>query len=118
MVMPRWLLWVLVVTVPLTEVATISGWWTAETGRQPWVVWNVLRTTNADSSVLSTSEVLFTLVAFAVLYLILLVLFLFLLDRMIRQGPSSTIDTAPAELPDTFREVFRGRARASSGGEA
>lgn len=118
LVMPAWLLWVLIVTVPLTEVATISGWWTAETGRQPWVVWNVLRTANANSSVLTTPEVLFTLISFGVLFLILFALFLFLLDRMIREGPSSTIEVAPADLPDTFREVFRGRARASSGGDA
>jgi cytochrome d ubiquinol oxidase subunit I len=112
MTLPRWLLWVLVFTVPLTEVATIAGWWTAEVGRQPWVVWNVMRTADADSPVLTGPEVLFTLVTFAVLYLILLALFLFLLDRMIRQGPSPATEAAPAELPDTFREVFRRRGRA------
>ncbi len=116
MVLPGWLLWVLVVTVPLTEVATIAGWWTAEIGRQPWVVWGVLRTSNADSPVLSTSEVLFTLATFAVLYLIVGVLFLFLLDRMIRQGPAPAEESPPAELPDTFREVFGRRGRASVGG--
>ena len=42
--MPRWLLWACISTVFLAEVATIAGWWTAEVGRQPWLVWNVLRT--------------------------------------------------------------------------
>jgi cytochrome d ubiquinol oxidase subunit I len=115
MVMPGWLLWVLVFTVPLTEVATIAGWWTAEIGRQPWVVWNVLRTSDADSPVLTTPAVAFTLATFAVLYLILFALFLFLLDRMIRQGPTADIDESPAELPDTFREVFGRQGRASVG---
>jgi cytochrome d ubiquinol oxidase subunit I len=49
---PRWLLWVCISTVFLAEVATIAGWWTAEVGRQPWVVWKVLRTDAAVSPTL------------------------------------------------------------------
>ena len=45
----RPLLWVLVVTIVLAEAATIAGWWTAEIGRQPWIVWNELRTADAVS---------------------------------------------------------------------
>ena len=111
---PRWLLWVFVVTVPLTEAATISGWWTAEIGRQPWVVWNVLRTDAGVSPTLNTAQVFSTLVTFALVYALLLVLFLFLLDRMIRRGPEpSDGEEPPAALPDTFREVFRRSGRAS-----
>jgi cytochrome d ubiquinol oxidase subunit I len=113
--MPGWLLRVFIVTVFLTEVATIAGWWTGEVGRQPWIVWNVLRTADASSPTLSTADVLSSLITFALLYVLLGALFLFLLDRMIRQGPESAEATMPSEpLPDTFREVFRRQSRASA----
>ena len=63
-------------TVFLAEVATIAGWWTTEIGRQPWVVWNVLRTDAAVSPTLTTGQVLLSLITFALLYALLLVLFL------------------------------------------
>jgi cytochrome d ubiquinol oxidase subunit I len=112
--MPGWLLRTFIATVFLAEVATIAGWWTGEVGRQPWIVWNVLRTADAASPTLSTPEVLASLLTFALLYLLLLALFLFLLDRMIRQGPEPIeLVEPPAPLPDTFREVFRRQPRAS-----
>jgi cytochrome d ubiquinol oxidase subunit I len=104
----RWLLRILVVTIVLTEVSTIAGWWTAETGRQPWIVWNLLRTSDGVSAGLNTLEVAASLVMFILLYALLFVLFIFLLDRIIRGGPESAADEASTEaLPDTFREVFR-----------
>lgn len=113
--MPGWMLWALVVTVFLTEVATIAGWWTGEIGRQPWIVWGVLRTADASSPTLSTGEVLLSLITFALLYALLLALFLFLLDRMIRRGPEPPETEQPAALPDTFREVFGRPGRATAG---
>jgi cytochrome d ubiquinol oxidase subunit I len=115
--MPRWLLWTCVSTVFLAEVATIAGWWTAEVGRQPWIVWNVLRTADAVSPTLSTGQVLASLIMFAVLYALLLVLFLFLLDRRIKHGPAPVEPEGPASLPDTFREVFSRRSQARASGE-
>jgi len=112
--MPGWLLRVFIATVFLTEVATIAGWWTGEVGRQPWIVWNVLRTADASSPTLSAPEVLSSLITFALLYLLLLALFLFLLDRMIRQGPEPAESEPSTSLPDTFREVFRRQSRASA----
>jgi len=112
--MPAWLLRVFIATVFLAEVATIAGWWTGEVGRQPWIVWNVLRTADASSPTLSTPDVLASLITFALLYLLLGALFLFLLDRMIRQGPEPAEAAEPSTpLPDTFREVFSRHPRAS-----
>ena len=112
--LPRWLLWTCISTVFLAEVATIAGWWTAEVGRQPWIVWKVLRTSDAVSPTLSTTQVLLSLVTFALLYALLLVLFLFLLDRKIKHGPEPVDAEPPAgRLPDTIREVFRDWGRAS-----
>ena len=111
--MPRWLLWTCVSTVFLAEVATIAGWWTAEIGRQPWIVWKVLRTDEAVSPKLSTPEVFLSLVTFALLYALLLVLFLFLLDRKIKHGPDEPQPPGQeAGLPDSFRELFSRKAQA------
>jgi cytochrome d ubiquinol oxidase subunit I len=114
----RPLLWVFVGTIVLTELATLSGWWTAEIGRQPWVVWNQLRTADAVSPVLTGTQVLLSLVMFALLYALLFSLFLFLLNGKIQEGPAE-LEPAdrPDSLPDTFREVFRHHPRASASGE-
>ena len=110
----RPLLWVFVVTIVLTEVATIAGWWTGEIGRQPWIVWNLLRTADAVSPVLRTEEVVLSLGMFVLLYALLFSLFLFLLNRKIQEGPHGLeAEELPEDLPDTFREVFRGQPRAS-----
>ena len=113
----RWLLKIFVSTIVLTEAATIMGWWTAEIGRQPWIVWNLLRTADAFSPVLRTNQVLISLIMFVVLYAILFVLFLFLLDHKIKEGPEPPHENPdPTGLPDTFREIFR-QPRASASGE-
>ena len=106
----RRVLWVLVINVVLTEIAITSGWWTTEVGRQPWVVWNLLKTEDAVSSTLTTEMVAATLATFVVLYVILLVLFLYLLNARIHQGPAELeeVETAPvSSLPDSLREMFR-----------
>jgi cytochrome d ubiquinol oxidase subunit I len=111
----RWFLWVLVATIVLAELATLAGWWTAEFGRQPWIVWNVLRTADAVSPTLRTEQVFASLVMFVALYALLFWLFLSLLNRRIQAGPEPLDDEAShASLPDTFREIFR-HPRASGG---
>jgi cytochrome d ubiquinol oxidase subunit I len=117
----RLVLWVLVVNVVLTEIAITSGWWTTEIGRQPWVVWNLLRTEDAVSPTLTTEMVAATLATFVVLYLILLALFLYLLNAKIHKGPAELeeLETGPiSSLPDSLREVFRRPGPRTSTGAA
>jgi cytochrome d ubiquinol oxidase subunit I len=110
----RWLLWIFVFSIILTEAATLSGWWTAEFGRQPWIVWNLLRTSQAVSPVITAPQTLFSLLMFVVLYIILFTLFIFLLNEKIHHGPEELVEEVPVtSLPDTFREVFRRHPRAS-----
>jgi cytochrome d ubiquinol oxidase subunit I len=107
----RWLLAIFVASIFLVMLAIESGWWTAEFGRQPWVVWNLLLTTNAVSSVLSGPQVAFSVGMFVVLYLILFVLFIFLLNEKIQHGIEPLEEAVPVSaLPDTFREMFGPRA--------
>jgi cytochrome bd ubiquinol oxidase subunit I len=109
----RWVLWLLVLSIFLTELATQSGWWTAEFGRQPWIVWNLLRTADAVSPVLDTYQVLFSVLMFVVLYIILFILFIYLLNEKIQHGPDPLDEKVPvSSLPDTFKDLFRRQARA------
>ena len=63
------------------------GWLVAELGRQPWAVYNLLRTSDAYSPVLSRSDVVASLVMFMVVYALLFALFIYLADHKIRKGP-------------------------------
>lgn len=83
----KWLLWVFVFAVFLPQIANQSGWFAAEMGRQPWVVYGLLRTSDALSAVVTANQVMFSLIMFGLVYLLLFVLFLYLLDKKIRQGP-------------------------------
>src|SRR5690606_19265563 len=106
----RWLLWLFVLSIFMAEAATIAGWWTAEIGRQPWIVWELLRTADAVSPTLGTGEALFSVIIFVVLYIILGILCIDLLNEKIQHGPEplEAVEAVPvSSLPDTFREVFR-----------
>ncbi len=112
-----WLLWIFVASIVMTELATLAGWWTAEIGRQPWIVWNLLRTADAVSPTLTGGQVFASLIMFMILYAILFALFIFLLDHKIKDGPDPIDDQPdPTSLPDTFRDIFR-QPRASASGE-
>ena len=80
-------LWLLVFAVVLPQIANQAGWFAAEIGRQPWVVYGLLRTSQGLSEAVTSDQVTFSLALFGLLYLLLFVLFIFLLDRKIRQGP-------------------------------
>lgn len=83
----RWLMWIFVWSVLLPQIANQAGWFAAEMGRQPWVVYGLLRTSDALSKAVTANQVLFSLIMFMVVYLLLLILFLYLLNRKIQHGP-------------------------------
>ena len=106
----RWVLWTMVATIFFTELATLAGWWTAEFGRQPWIVWDLLKTQNAVSPTLTAGDVLASVGIFVLMYAALFVLFLYLLNGNIQRGPEPLEEPSGEEpLPDTFREIFRKR---------
>lgn len=80
-------LWALVIAVIFPQIANQTGWMTAEIGRQPWIVYKILRTQEGVSPNVNATQVLGSLIMFAVIYFMLLALFLFLLDRKIKHGP-------------------------------
>ena len=83
----RWLMWLFVPAVFLPQIANQFGWYTAEMGRQPWVVYGHLRTSNALSETVTANHVAFSLVLFTFVYLLLFGLFIYLLNRKIKHGP-------------------------------
>ncbi len=83
----RWLLWIFVWAVFLPQIANQAGWFAAEMGRQPWVVYGLLRTSDALSDAVTANQVWFSLILFTVVYTILFSLFLYLLNKKIKAGP-------------------------------
>jgi cytochrome bd ubiquinol oxidase subunit I len=83
----RWMLWILMLLFPLPYIATTAGWITAEVGRQPWLVYGVMRTADGPSPMVSAGNGMFTLLGFMGMYLLLGILFLFMIYREIERGP-------------------------------
>jgi cytochrome d ubiquinol oxidase subunit I len=83
----RPLLWVLMLAFPFPFIANTAGWMTAELGRQPWLVFNLLRTADGTSTMVSAGNGLFTLIGFLGMYFLIGVLFLFIVIRIIGRGP-------------------------------
>jgi cytochrome d ubiquinol oxidase subunit I len=85
----RPVLWMLMLALPFPYIATTAGWMTAEIGRQPWLIYGLMRTAQGSSPQVSAGNGLFTLIGFMGLYLLLGVLFLFLISREIEHGPEA-----------------------------
>jgi cytochrome d ubiquinol oxidase subunit I len=90
----RPLLWALMLALPFPYIATTAGWMTAELGRQPWLVYGLMRTSQGVSPRVSAGNGLFTLIGFMGLYLLLGILFLFLVHREIEHGPAPEATTS------------------------
>jgi cytochrome d ubiquinol oxidase subunit I len=87
----RWLLWVFVWAVPLPYLANQTGWIAAEVGRQPWVVYGLLRTSDALSKAVKAEQVLASIIMFTIIYALLFAVFLFILDSKIKHGPDEPL---------------------------
>jgi cytochrome d ubiquinol oxidase subunit I len=83
----RWVLWVLLLSLPFPYIANTAGWITAELGRQPWLVYGLMRTADGYSKTVSAGNAMFTLLGFMGMYTVLGILFLFLVWREIDNGP-------------------------------
>ena len=85
----RPLLWVLMLAFPFPFIANTAGWMTAELGRQPWLIYGLFRTQDGYSDVVSSGDVLFTLIGMLGLYFVLGLLYLYLVGREILHGPDT-----------------------------
>jgi cytochrome d ubiquinol oxidase subunit I len=96
----KWLLQIFAWSVLLPQIGNQVGWYSAEVGRQPWVVYGLLRTSDALSQSLRAEQVWFSLIMFTFVYALLFVLFLYLLNKKIKHGP---VDFHAEEIPDNSR---------------
>jgi cytochrome bd ubiquinol oxidase subunit I len=92
----RWMLWILMLATPFPFIANTAGWFTTELGRQPWVIFGLLPIAQGSSSILSSGNVLFTLIGFAGMYLLLGLLYVVLVVyEMLGRGPVPQQESPP-----------------------
>lgn len=98
----RWLLWILVFSVLGPQIANQAGWFAAEMGRQPWIVYGLMRTSDGLSAVVGANAVLTSLIMFALLYALLFAVFVYLLNDKIQHGPDAAdlVPTGKLALPE------------------
>jgi len=101
----RWLLFALVLSVLGPQIANQAGWFTAELGRQPWIVYHLLKTSEALSKVVTANQIIASMVLFTLVYALLFVLFIFLLTRKIQHGPDEHEEAG--EMPESWQAVLR-----------
>lgn len=94
----RLFLWTMMLAIPFPYIATEAGWVVAEVGRQPWLVYGLLKTSAGTSPTVAAGETIFTTLGFAGIYVLLALLFVFLVARIIAEGPEETSELA-RELP-------------------
>lgn len=102
----KWLLWAWVASIPLGYIAVDMGWTVREVGRQPWIIYGLLRTSDAASA-LTVGSVGFTTAAFFLIDSLLLVTFVIFAWRIVRKGPDLTLPAPSREPSRLSREGHR-----------
>jgi cytochrome d ubiquinol oxidase subunit I len=92
----RLLLWLTFLSFPLPFVATLTGWFTAEVGRQPWTVYGVLRTADAMTPFLTTRAATISLVVFCSVYAFIFAFGTHYIYRLLRAGPAGSLMLPPS----------------------
>jgi cytochrome bd ubiquinol oxidase subunit I len=103
----KWVLWAMVVSVIFPQIANETGWMTAEIGRQPWLVYGLLKTADGVSTNIHAPQVMMSIIMFIVIYILLFVLFLFLLDRKIKHGPGEEEEGSAKDQEPLYRDLFK-----------
>jgi cytochrome d ubiquinol oxidase subunit I len=91
----RWLLWLVFLSFPLPFVAILTGWYTAEVGRQPWVIYGVLRTADAMTPFLTARAATISLIVFCTIYTFIFAFGIFYIYRLLRIGPAASLVKPP-----------------------
>jgi cytochrome d ubiquinol oxidase subunit I len=86
----KWYLMGLPFLIPLPHLAHETGWITAEVGRQPWIIYGLMKTAAGASVVVSAGELIFSLLMFSAVYLLLFVIFVLLFVKIVKQGPATS----------------------------
>lgn len=106
----RWMLWALVLSVLGPQIANQAGWFAAEMGRQPWIVYGLMRTAEGFSPVVKAQTVLGSLILFTFIYLLLFAVFVYLLNDKIQHGPDAADLVPSGKLALPLRPKAEGSA--------
>ncbi|CAN7229368.1 cytochrome ubiquinol oxidase subunit I [Rhizobium leguminosarum] len=104
----RWFLWGTFLSFPTGFIAVLSGWYTAEVGRQPWVVYGILRTRDAVTPSLTTSDVMISLTVYMLVYAVLGSFGISYIYKLLRDGPAGAAEAIPnatASRPMAFADT-------------
>ena len=101
----RWLLWIFVFAVIGPMIANQVGWIAAEVGRQPWIVYGMLKTADAASKAVKGSEVLASMVMFGLIYTLLFLVWVFVMDSKIKHGPDPVSDLPPKKTGEGWMDT-------------
>jgi cytochrome d ubiquinol oxidase subunit I len=95
----RWFLWPTFLSFPTGFIAVLCGWYTAEVGRQPWVVYGLLRTKDAVTPSLTSGSVLISLAVYALVYAVLAGFGFYYIFKLLRNGPTVPAEAIPNATP-------------------
>lgn len=98
----RWLLWLLTLSVLGPQLANQAGWFAAEMGRQPWIVYGLMRTSEGLSAIVKAEAVLGSLILFTLIYVLLFAVFVYLLNDKIKHGPDEADLKPTGKLADVI----------------
>jgi cytochrome d ubiquinol oxidase subunit I len=110
----RWFLWGAFLAFPTGFVSVLCGWFTAEVGRQPWVVYGLLRTKDAVTPSLVTGDVLFSLAGYVIVYSVVYSFGAYYIYRLLREGPTGEAVPIPGATPNRPM-AFADDARSATG---
>lgn len=106
----KFILWIFVFSVLGPMIANEAGWVTAEVGRQPWIVYKLMKTAAGVSPNITESQVIFSNAIFLMIYLMLFAVFIFVLNNKIQHGPEALDKAGPLlKLPSKLSEFFSKR---------
>ncbi|WP_368507437.1 cytochrome ubiquinol oxidase subunit I [Bradyrhizobium lupini] len=94
------LLWSIFLSFPLPFIATLTGWFTAEVGRQPWTIYGLLRTADAMTPFLTTRTAAISLLVYCALYTFIFVFGIYYIYRLLRTGPAGSLGMATSGIPN------------------
>ena len=104
-----WLIKLFIPAVLLPQIANQAGWFAAEMGRQPWVVYGLLRTSQAFSQAVTANQILFSLILFFAIYTLLFMLFIYLLNKKIKHGPAEALIEETLPRTRDFTKALTGK---------
>ena len=112
----RWFLWATFLSFPTGFIAVLCGWYTAEVGRQPWVVHGLLRTRDAVTPSLTTGDVLVSLTGYVLVYTVFIGFGTFYIYKLLGEGPAGRAEA----IPNTTASrplAFAGTAASATGSQ-